>query len=454
MKLRIVRLAAPLFVSHIAIMLNGVIDTLMAGQLPAEHAAAVGLGASAYFTVYIALMGVILALVPICAHHHGAVRPEEIAIEIRQGFWLALLLSVPGCVLIGWTDLWFWMSEPPQSVIDIARPYLWATAVGLPAALMFRVFHACAVAVGLPHLVMYLNLGMLALKAPLNALFMRGISLGTIEFVSPLGAAGCAVASALLAWLSVLAAVMLFARHTTLNRYGTRANVPMRADRKRIIELLRLGLPIGAIQFVEVTSFTFMAILLARFGAVVGASHQIAASMAAMCYMLGLAVGTATSTLAAQSLGARQSDQARAVALSGLRLGIAGAAGSALTLWVFRESIAASFSVDAEVIAMAVPLLALVSIFSVFDNTQILLTLVLRAWRVTTAPMVVQVSSLWGVGLLGGWWLSYGWAGGPAGMGHPLGGATGFWVAATASLAVASVGLALLLRKVWQASDA
>jgi MATE family multidrug resistance protein len=450
MKLRILKLAAPLFVSHIAVMLNGVIDTLMAGQLPPAHAAAIGLGTSAYFSVYIALMGVILALVPICAHHYGARQPDQIAIEIRQGFWLALLLSFPGCLLIAWSDLWFWMSDPPQEVADIARPYLWATAAGLPAALLFRVFHACSVAVGLPHLVMSLNVLMLALKAPLNALFMHGLSVGGFNLFEPMGAAGCAVASACLAWLSVLIALGLFARHPRLGEFGSRAQVPFRADRRRIGELLRLGLPIGAIQLVEVTSFTFMAILLARFGAVVGASHQIAASMAAMCYMLGLAIGTATSTLAAQSLGAAQPSQARAVAVSGLRLGLLGAACTALALWLFRTPTAQAFSADAQVIAMAVPLLALVSLFSFFDNAQILLTLVLRAWRITTAPMVVQISSLWGVGLVGGWWLSYGWAGGPEGMDHPLGGATGFWIAAAASLAVASAGLALLLRQVWR----
>jgi MATE family multidrug resistance protein len=344
------------------------------------------------------------------------------------------------------------MSDPPQEVADIAGPYLYATAAGLPAALLFRVFHACSVAVGLPHLVMSLNLLMLALKAPLNALFMQGLIVGDLTLVAPMGAAGCALASACLAWASVLIALWLFARHPRLSDFGIRARVPFRIDRRRIAALLQLGLPIGAIQLVEVTSFTFMAILLARFGAVVGASHQIAASMAAMCYMLGLAIGTATSTLAAHSLGAANPAQARRVAGTGLKLGLAGAACTALALWLLRAPIAQAFSVDTDVIAMAVPLLALVSIFSFFDNAQILLTLVLRAWRITTAPMVVQISSLWGVGLAGGWCLSYLVAGGPAGMGHPMGGATGFWVAAAASLAVASTGLALLLRKVWRES--
>src|SRR5690606_32123928 len=203
----ILKLAWPVFVGQLAVMLNGVIDTIMAGRLSAVDVAAVGLGASIYVSVYIGLMGVLLALSPIVAQHYGAQRFEQIGLETRQAVWLALLAMVPGCAAPAARDLWLALSEPPPEVAAVARTYLWAAAAGLPAALLFRVFHALSNAVSRPKAVMAINLVGVALKVPLNALFMHGWQHGDATIVPALGGAGCGVASAIVAWLSVLLAL-------------------------------------------------------------------------------------------------------------------------------------------------------------------------------------------------------------------------------------------------------
>ena len=447
LKLRIIQLAAPLFVAQIALMMQGIIDTLMAGRLSAEAVAGIGLGASIYFSVYIGLMGVLLALVPICARHHGAGHTDAIGHEIRQGFWLALVLAVPGCVALGATDFWMVIASPPAEVAAIAAPYLVAAAVGLPAALLFRCFHALAVSTSRPGLVMSLNLTMLALKVPANYVFMYGADLGAWS-IPAMGGAGCGVATALLSWVMVLTATALLAWESRLRHYRVlRLEWPSFAWLR---ERLKLGLPIGATQLVEVTSFTFMAIFLARQDAVVGASHQIAARLAGLTYMIGLALGTATSTLAAQALGGARAERAREVAIAGLRLGVWAGVLTMMLLFGFREPLAALFSTDAAVVAMAIPLVAVVCCFHFFDSIQTQITLVLRAWHVTAAPMFVHLGALWGIGLGGGWWLTYVYpaSGGP--WAEWLGAAAGFWVAGAVALAAATAGLAVLLLRVWR----
>jgi hypothetical protein len=51
-------LAWPVLVAQLAVMAHGVIDTLMAGRCT-EDLAAVGIGASIYFSVFVGLMGVL-----------------------------------------------------------------------------------------------------------------------------------------------------------------------------------------------------------------------------------------------------------------------------------------------------------------------------------------------------------------------------------------------------------
>ncbi len=446
---KLIKLASPLFVAQVALMMQGIIDTLMAGRLSAEAVAGIGLGASIYFSVYIGLMGVLLALLPICARHHGAGDAQAIGREISQGFWLALMLSVPGCIGLGLTDFWLAIAAPPAEVADVTRPYLLAAAAGLPAALLFRCFHALAVSTSRPGLVMRLNLTMLALKIPANLLFMYGASIGGLITIPAMGGAGCGVASALLSWLMALAAALLLVFSPRLREYkALNLGWPSWSWMRNT---LKLGLPIGATQLVEVTSFTFMAVFLARQEAVVGASHQIAARLAGLTYMIGLALGTATSTLAAQALGGGRSLRAREVATAGLRLGAWAGLLTMTLLYALREPLAALFSTDPEVVAIAIPLVVVVCFFHLFDSLQTQLTLVLRAWHITASPMFIHLAALWGIGLGGGWWLTYVYPKFDGPGAAWLGSAAGFWVAGSIALFVATAALAWLLRTVWQA---
>ena len=53
----IVNLALPIFIGQIALMTNGVIDTVMSGRISAVDQAAVGIGMSVFFSVFVPLMG-------------------------------------------------------------------------------------------------------------------------------------------------------------------------------------------------------------------------------------------------------------------------------------------------------------------------------------------------------------------------------------------------------------
>src|SRR5215210_8630269 len=78
----IYRLAWPVLIAQLAVMAYAVIDTMMAGRFATEDLAAVGIGASIYFSVFVALMGVLLAVSPIVAQLLGAGRYDEIGEQV------------------------------------------------------------------------------------------------------------------------------------------------------------------------------------------------------------------------------------------------------------------------------------------------------------------------------------------------------------------------------------
>ena len=447
MRADILRLAWPVFIGQLAIMANGIIDTVMAGQMSARDLAAVGLGSSIYISVYVSLMGVLLALTPIAAHHFGAGRLTQIGASFWQAIWVALALSAPGCLALAWSTPWLMLAAAPPELAAQVDAYLQATAFGVPAALLFRCFYAMNTAISRPKVVMTINLLGVAAKFPLNHLFMHGSdSLG----LPALGGAGCGVASSVIAWVSVCVGGLWLWHDRGYRPFALRQPIAPRI--REMGELLRLGVPIGASYLVEVTSFTFMAIFVARFGTVAMASHQITSNLTGVVYMIALALANATSTLAAQAIGAGDPLRARAVSLTGLRIAMLLAGLTGVLIWLLRAPIAASYSNDAAVIAATLPLLGALALFLVFDSLQTQIGYILRAYKIATLPMVVCVLSMWGVGLGGGYLLTV--SSDPAGALGALhgsrAGALGFWIAGVASLALASAGLALVLRRTWQ----
>ena len=455
----ILRLAWPVLISQLAVMANGVIDTVMAGQLSAVELAAVGLGASIYVSVYIGLNGTLLALSPIIAQHFGAQRYAAIGAEVRQGLWLAAALSAVGCAVLVFHGPWLTLGAPPAEVAERTSLYLYAVAIGLPAALAFRVFQALNTAISRPKAVMFVNLAGLALKVPLNALFMFGWTPQANAWpgwlnVPALGGPGCAVATAAIAWFSALAGFGLLALDPSYRRLGWGARTPHRwvPDWPKLRVILKLGVPTGAAYMIEVTAFTFISIFVASFGATVAASQQIAANLVGVAYMFPLALANATSVLTAQAIGAADSAHAQRIALRGiwLALGIGLVLAAALVLG--RTGLASAYASDPRVQAAAATLIVLVAAYHPFDAVQVMLAFVLRAYRIATLPMVVYAVALWGVGLGGGWWLTFAAPAWAARMN--LSGAQPFWVAAVASVMVASVGLAWVLRRVLRRRDA
>ena len=428
----LLKLAWPLFIANLAVVGNGTIDAIMAGRLSATDLAAVAVGSSIYITVYIGFMGVLQALSPIAGHHFGAGRWRAIGDDVQQALWLSLLLTAAGLPWVLATDLWLGFARVDSDVDRVATLYLQAIAFGLPAALATRVFIALNAAVSRPKVTMFVNVTALALKVPLNLVFMYGA--GPIP---ALGGAGAGVATALLSWLML---VMSFAVWRLDPFYARFRSTAVHGPRwVSLREQLKLGIPIGLSTMFEVTSFTFMAVLIARLGTAAVAGHQIVSNLIALLFMVPLSLGIATSVLVAQSLGAGDPKVARRAALRGFRVAMVIAVAAASLLWLLRESIAGLYTNDPAVAAVALSLLGLAALFHLFDAGQGVAAFVLRGYKSTFWPMVIYGLALWGVGLGGGYWIGLN----PSPLGPPRGPA-GFWEAATVALAIAAILLCLL----------
>jgi len=425
---RIAALAWPVLIGQLAVIAFGVLDTAMAGRASATDLAAIGLGGSIYVTVYISLMGVLQALSPIAGQLYGARKHGEIGEEVRQAAWLGLLLAAIGMVTLWFPAPLLQLANASPELTAKATAYLRYEALALPAALGFRIYSALNNALSRPVMVTVLQLAGLVLKFPLNALFLYG-GLG----VPAMGGPGCAVASMIISWLWFIAAAVILMRNPAYAPLSifTHYSPPNRA---RLWALVRLGVPMGFTYLIEITSFTLMAIFIARLGTVVLAGHQIAANLGAVAYMVPLSLSIAASTLAAQSIGARDLVAARRISLNGIKLAVICATIVGAAVLILRRGLVGLYTHDAAVMATAVPLLPFIAFYQMFDALQVMAAFILRAYKIALMPTLIYALSLWGVGLGGGYMLGFGYLGEFAAA---LRGAAGFWAANAVSLMVA-----------------
>ncbi|MFW7343758.1 MATE family efflux transporter [Pollutimonas sp. H1-120] len=439
----ILRQAWPVLVSSWASLIFGVLDTAMAGHVSAADLQAMALAASIYITVFVGLMGVIHALIPIIAQHYGGQRYLEVGRAWGQGVWLALGLSLAGAAAMLFPDTWLSLSgNVDPDVRNSITWYLRALILALPATLIFRTIYALGTAVSRPKTVMVINLGSVAFKFFFNWVFMFG-KLG----MPAMGAAGAGLSTALVGWMTFAAGLWAIYHDPYYLRFKPRLGRPDWASQK---ELLRLGLPMGGSYLIEICAFSFMALLVAREGMYVTGGHQIMANLAALSYMMPMAVGIATASLTAQAIGARDAQKARATGAAGIGIVVVGAALTATLLILARTPILGAYTDDLKVAAVAAALLQILPWFHLCDAMQCIGSYLLRAYKVAVVPLILQVVALTGLGLIGGWWLGFGPA---AGMlrpvvqaiapGAPLGAGT-MWL-----MALSGLGLSAALLFAW-----
>ena len=442
---RILPLAWPVFIGQLAVLAFATVDTMLVARYAAVDLAALAVGNAAYVTVFIGLMGVIQAVAPITGQLHGAGRPLDAGRQLHQGLWLALGLSALGCTLLAFPAPFLALARTPPEVADKVQAHLHALAFALPPALLFAAFRGFNTAVSRPRIVMALQVIGLAVKVPLSAMLVFGLTLpmpAGLPFdelrLPAMGAPGCGIATALAMAVQLLASAWVLMRSPFYARFGVQSRRLQPPDRASLLALLRLGVPMGLAIGIEVSGFTFMALFIARLGALPVAGHQIAVNLISLMFMMPMALGNATSTLVAQRIGAGDAGDARRLGWHGLQLAIGVAAAFGGTVYLLRDTILSVYTHDAVIVAAAMPLLTWVMLFHVADAAQIHAAYTLRAYRVATAPLVIYALAIWGVGLGGGYAMAF------DATGHTpraLTGAPGFWAAATGGLTLAALGL-------------
>jgi MATE family multidrug resistance protein len=412
----------------------GVADTIMAGQVSAVDLAGVALGGNLYWPFILLLSGMIMSLTPSVSQLHGAGRQSEAGEVARQAMWIAGAGGLLMIVFLNNVAPLYRLLEVDERAIPVSVAYLEAISFGvLPVLGYFSLRYLCE---GMSWTVpaMWIAAGSLALKVPLNFLFIYG-GFG----IEPMGGVGCGWSSAIVLNGQFLAMAFVVSR-SRIRVTGVFARFSW-PDRTEILRLIKLGLPIGITSFMEISLFSIVTLLIGRLGAESVAAHMIASNVGAMTFMVPLALGMAVSIRVGFNVGAGNLAAARRSGWVAIWLSLVFAAIAAVLVYFLRNQIAGLYSSEAVVIAVAADLLVFVALYQFFDDAQVTTVGALRGFKDTRATMWVAMLSYWVVGLPVGMAIGFGWV---AVAGFE--GVRGFWIGLIAGLGVAAVVLTARFR--------
>jgi MATE family multidrug resistance protein len=432
----IARHAGTVLVGQLAVMAFGVTDTIIAGRYSEHALAALSVGAAIFISVYVSLMGVLQALLPVWAELHGAGRSNEVGRSVRQSLYLAAIAIAVGMAILLLPGAALRWTQVPPAMRGEVEAYLAVLAFALAPALLFRLFSTLNQSLGKPQLVTWLQLGSLAVKLPLSIWFTFGGA-----GLPAMGLVGCGWATLCVNWAMLGCAVWLLRSSPFYRGYSLwqRIEAP---DWHQIRQFARMGVPGGLAVLVEVTSFTLMALFIARLGTAAAAAHQIASNLLAVAYMMPLSLAIATSARVSFWLGAGDAAKARHACRLGFELTAICALLYAAALVTLRHQLANVYSDNPAVMALAASLLLVVAVYHFADALQTLCVFVLRCYRVTLAPLLIYCTMLWGLGLGGSYLLAYRGLGPWAAMQSPL----AFWIMSAGALALTALLFGALLR--------
>lgn len=414
-------------------MAMGVVDTVMSGHASAVDLAAVAVGSSIWLPLLLLFAGILNAITPIVAQFCGAGQYSRIGHTIRQSLWIGLFLSLLGFItLFSMYDVFVFMQVDP-AILPVAIGYLQAIAWGMPAIAGFFILR-------------YLNEGMANILPVMFAGFL-GLLVNIISnyllifghFGAPqLGGIGAGWATTISHWVMLIS--LLF--YLLKSKKFTAVKL-FQADLKPHIEelktLLKLGVPIGISFFVEGSSFSIIALFLASMGVVTVAAHQIALSFSSLIFMLPLSLSISLTIQIGHQAGSHQYQQIRDTIKAGYLLSLTISISAALLIVNFAADIAALYSSNSEVIALASSLMIFTAMYQFSDGIQLCSSGALRGLKDTAIPMLLSIVAYWIIGFPLGYLLAL------TDVITPAMGAKGFWIGLLTGLSLSALFMSLRL---------
>lgn len=382
----ILSLAIPVVINSFLQTMYNLTDTYWLGQIGTAQLAAINLVSPVQNIIINFGSGITVAGSVLVTQYIGAGKKEEALRMANQIFAAAMIfalvcsslcfLATPGIVTWLGAD-----AETYRHSLIYLRVVIW----DMPFLFMVNLFSAIHQAQGDTVRPMFLNLGGIVLNLILDPLFIVSFELG---------AGGAAAATLFAKMVPAIVALTLLARPEQEIRINRQY---MHFEKEKLKLILKIGLPAAVGGSTMQLGFLLMSRNVYAYGTQAMAAYGIGNKVNSLITLPSNGIGSATSTIVGQNIGARQQGRAEQGYKISMRVSIVFLfiGGMILSRESISTAIVSIFSDDAEVIAMAGDFLSIMAFWcftnGVYNSTMGLF----QGTGHTEVTMAVDASRLW-----------------------------------------------------------
>lgn len=395
----ILRFTLPLTFSMLTTAINTTVDMLFIGALGTAPLAAVPLAAFMYMIVWVLLIGVMRNSLAFTARAHGAGRPKAIG-PILAHYHLLALAGLP--LMLLYVQAWPLVAHlnilSPE-VRELSRVYLEVRAWDISFSMLLFLYTAFYQSIGNSRFPMLFNVAVVLVNIALD----YGLIFGHWGLPA-LGVKGSALATVIAQGLGAFAIIAATHLGPARPLYALRLMARLKARTMR--EILRVGIPQGLGDCVEVTTWSFFILIVGRLGETTLAASNIGIQITHLMFLPGFAFGLAASSYIGRFLGAERPDAAKTTAGRVVALGVGYMGLMGIPLWFLGETLAGAFTSDGEVIRLAGLMFKVMALYQVIDGLGFITRTALGGAGDTTWPTLALLACALGVMFPAAWWLS------------------------------------------------
>lgn len=373
--------ALPLMLSSILQLLFNAADIVVVGKFAGDNSlAAVGSNTALINLLTNLFIGLSIGANVVAARHYGAKAWDDLRRTVHTAMLLSMLSGALLLVLgvIGAEQMLIWM-QTPEEVLPLATVYLRIYFLGMISTMVYNFGSALLRAVGDTKRPLYFLLCAGIINVILNLLFVIGFQMDVM---------GVAIATVISETVSALLVLRCLVKEKGGIHLELRA---MRIDRKKMLQILRIGLPAGFQGVVFALSNVVIQSSVNIFGNIVVAGNSAAANLEGFVYMAMNAFYQTTLSFVSQNYGAGEQKRINRIVLLGEACVIVTGTLLGNIVVFFGNDLLQIYSNNPEVIAAGMVRLHYISMIYALCGIMDVMVGALRGIGYSIMPMIVSI---------------------------------------------------------------
>lgn len=398
----VIMLSIPAMMAQLTTVVMQYIDAAMVGNIGAGASAAIGLVSTTTWLLGGLCSSLAMGFSVLVAQLVGAKRENDARSTFRQGLVVCAVLGLALSVLAVSisSKLPVWLGGEEQIIKD-ASLYFLIYALSLPATQIRMLSSSSLQCSGDMKTPSILNILMCFLDVVFNFILIyptRSVSVFGTKVIMPgvgLGVAGAAAGTALADVVTAL--LMLCVCIFRSEKLSFKLGGEWKIRKNTLFSALRISVPSAFEHAIMCTGYICSTLIIAPLGTVAVAANSLAVTAESFCYMPGYGIGSASTTIVGQSIGAERKDIAKRFSWCAVFLGVSVMTFMGALMFLGSDFMFSLLSNDPDVRALGADILKIEAFAEPLYAASIVCTGALRGAGDTLVPGILNLVSMWGV---------------------------------------------------------